>query len=123
MKWRKVKIFKMITIILAITVFDICQAYAEWQNSSVGTINYVRAYAVAETGLRLQVGVTGAEHTCGTGPTTYYFDSPMLTADVVKAITSLATSAMVAGKPVIVSYDCSIGHSGYGWGIALQVNK
>ena len=41
----------------------------------------------------------------------------------VKAAMALAFGAMVASKQVAMSYDCSLSGGGFGWGVAIAVQK
>ena len=93
-------------------------AAAEWVTAPTpGLISYVRPYAIGTSGLREEIGIA-ASHTCGTQPSTYYFDSDKIGVEAVKAILATALQAMATGKTVHPTYDCNYG-GGYGWGVAL----
>lgn len=97
---------------------------ADWvATPTSGSVSSVRTYQIGTDGLRAQIMLSGANHDCGTGPNTFYFDTGKVPADVVKAVISLAFGAMVAGKPVRITYDCSLHGGGYGWGVALSVSN
>ena len=36
---------------------------------------------------------------------------------------SMSLAAMMAGKETVITYDCSLGGSGYGWGWGITVLK
>jgi len=104
----------------------ICQtATAEWVSTPfTGQVVSVRTYQVGvNVGLRAEIAVSGMSHTCGTGPTVFYFDSDKIPMDVVKSVMSLAFGAMVSGKKIGITYDCSLAGGGYGWAVALAVSN
>jgi len=112
---------KYLPLILLLFVFA-PQSYAEWKNTpTAGTVSNVRTYAAGVDGLRAQITLSGAVHDCGTGPTTFYFDTGKVNTEVVKAVLALAFGAMAAGKRVIITYDSTLSGGGYGWATALQV--
>ncbi|HZF32136.1 MAG TPA: hypothetical protein VE907_23670 [Gammaproteobacteria bacterium] len=91
--------------------------------SGSGTVSSVRAYPDGAAGLRVELVVTGANHSCGLYSNIYYFDSSKIPVDVVKSVLALTTSALVAGRPIVISYDCAIaGGGGYGWGVGARLN-
>ena len=98
-------------------------AQAAWANSGAGTVTYVRSYPMGSTGLRLELGVTGAGHSCGTDSSVYYFDSTSIGMDATKALLALAFGAMSTGKTVVITYDCAIASGGFGWGIGIKVSN
>ena len=92
--------------------------------SSSGSVVYARSYGDGSGGVRLELGVSsGASHNCGTQPTVYYFDASKIGADTTKAIIAIATAAMVSGELITLTYDCTIGGGGYGWGIGLSASS
>jgi len=113
------EVSKIVFVLLAVLIGG--SANAGWVNSPPGTVSYVRTYAVGVDGLRTQIGVSGATHGCGSEATIYYFDSDKIPMTVVKAVLSLLTTAMISGKSVVITYDCSISGGGFGWGTAVQV--
>ena len=115
---------KGLSVVLAgaLMLFGHGQVFAEWQGSSLGVVTDVRTYQAGD-GLRAQITVDGAEHSCGTSPKVYFFDEGNLPVDVVKSVLGLATVAMALGQAVSLHYDCTVGSGGFGWGVALQIRK
>lgn len=115
---------KQIALALIVVIAGISSAQAAWVNTqTTAIVTDVRTYQQGTDGLRAQITVSGATHDCGTEPSTFFFDSVKTTLDVVKAVMSLAFGAMVAGKQVIITYDCTLSTGGYGWGTALRVTN
>jgi len=107
-------------------LFVVSQAplgYSANQSSPVGTIAYIRVYQQGAGNLQLQIGVNVAVRNCGTLPNVYYFNSSnsAMNMDVVKAVLAEASLALAAGKNVTMTYDCTLGAGGYGYGTAIQV--
>ena len=94
---------------------------AETQHTPSGTISAVRTYPYATDGLRVQITLSGTTHECGTSSTLIYYDSNKIPMDVVKSVMSLAFGAMLAGKSIVATYDCTLAGGGWGWGWGLQV--
>lgn len=68
--------------------------------------------------MRVEVGFSGASHTCGTLPTVFYFDSDRTSLEAVKAALALSLVSLLSGNSVLPMYDCA---DGYGYGVALQI--
>ena len=101
--------------------FVVPDANAAWMEAPVGTVAYVRSYQDGATGLRAEIAVSGGDHSCGTQPNIYYFDSSSIPLEEVKAIIALSMGAMIAGKSIQMLYDCSLKGGGYGWGVGAKV--
>ncbi len=111
----------LVVFSLVVSLISSSTCYAALVMSSPGTITYVRTYDIG-TGLRVQIGVSSAAgHTCGNGPTDYYFDSDKVSLDSVKGVLAIGSAALLAGRTVLVTYDCSLSGGGFGWGVALQM--
>lgn len=112
---------QILTIVFLLSIF-VFSAQANANNRTVrGDVVSVRTYQLGDDGLRAQITLSEASHECGTDPSVFYFDTGNVNTEVVKSVLSLAFGAMVSGKQVKVTYDCSLSEGGYGWGIAISV--
>ncbi len=93
---------------------------AAWVTTSTReNISSVQTYPLDTTGMRVEIALTGASHNCGNGASVFYYDSNKIPMETVKSSMSVALSAMMAGKSVNVTYDCSLGSGGFGWGVGV----
>lgn len=112
------------TLFLLIACAAAQVAQASWVTSSSGYVSYTRTVSLGTTGVRLELGVSSsASHSCGTQPTVYYFDSTNIGPDATKSIIAVAIAAMTSGAAVTLTYDCTLGSGGYGWGTALSASN
>lgn len=114
---------KVIFLSMLLSLAIVMGAQAANQHTPAGKVESVRTYQTGENGLRAQITLSDVTHNCGTGPTVVYFDTGKVPTVVVNSVLSLAFGAMVSDKNVIVTYDCTLGGGGYGWGFAISVNK
>jgi hypothetical protein len=91
-------------------------------DSATASIVSVRTYPLGGAGLRAQIQVSGGTHNCGTAASVYYFDSDKIGIEAVKAVLAVALTAQASQRAIFITYDCSFGGGGYGWGYAIQVN-
>ena len=109
---------------LVIAAVHVPQSYAAWTiTPSAGSVTYVRSYPGNPGELRVELGVSGAVHNCGTQQDIYYFDSNKIGMDTVKAVLASSLTALTTDKLMHVTYDCAAGSGGYGWGIGVQILK
>ena len=113
---------KILLLIVGLIVAS--PAFSDWKSTpTAGDVEYVRSYPLGMDGLRAEIRVSGVSHDCGTQPNIFYFDTGKVNIDAVRSIMSLAFGAMVSGKKVVITYDCSLHSSGFGWGTGVRVNK